>query len=911
MADILLKLNQAISDLMSWGNLKARHLGWSSESKGIWYKEDDGVPDSDGIPRFIPSTIGQGMGRQILQYDHGFTNGQVVRVTFPAGTPVWVLAQATDSPTTNATHMVVRVVSPDMFDIASVGAWTVGGAPKGNLYLSATAGTYSTTPPDPPAGKQLIGVGDGFSIHLSFSQPSSDVTATPFARTLLDDNNAAEARSTLGAVNVAGDTMTGLLNAEEGVRTVGVNSEVKIRPVDEGDSYQGPAPITVSIGQDLGTSLEMMIGMEQRHAPGPEGTQRWAFCVSPNGRFELRNGYNETWTGGDTIAFQIDDFMGHGNVMTLDWLAINELSGSYSGILYTDTYGLVQAVSASELLGGKANLVDGKVPLTELPSIAEQGGIPAAEKAVANGVATLDSFGWIPVAQFPNPIEFGAIPLTQRGAPNGVAPLNGSGLIDSAYLPSYVSAVDEVPTFSALPAVGLSEVIYVTQDTNLTYRWSGSAYVEISASLALGETGATAYRGDRGKIAYDHAGSAGNPHGTTFAQLVSIPASIDALDGLVPAADTLPYFTGGTTAALTTLTAFARTLLDDVDAAAMRTTLGAQAAGSYQPLDATLTAFAGVPSGGNQFAYFTGVDTMAMTILTSFARTLLDDNDATAMRTTLGAQALDATLTALAGLTTAANQIPYSTGVDTFAMTALTAFARTLLDDADAATMRATLGITAGTDELVKVDAADTTPGYLATKIAISGPGLSLEQNPASGNKALEIVRANTSVQTMPLALTNENITAGVDGSFTFCTMVIPDEDTTINGMRVFMSQVAAGNIKLLIFAMNAAGTGPGVAVYQTNTFAVPGAIGFASWQGGTPFALTKNTPYWFAVAGGSSSPVNGAGFAGKIVDNNGTQMNAIFPGKLHDGNAGVGFDMTNNGNYTTSRIWIQALAAP
>lgn len=91
------------------------------------------------------------------------------------------------------------------------------------------------------------------------------------------------------------------------------------------------------------------------------------------------------------------------------------------------------------------------------------------------------------------------IPLSQKGIAGGVVPLDNDGLISSMYLPSYVDDVLEYSTFSALPATGESGKIYVTLDTNLTYRWSGTSYVEISKSLALGETADTAYAGNKGK----------------------------------------------------------------------------------------------------------------------------------------------------------------------------------------------------------------------------------------------------------------------------------------------------------------------------------------------------------------------------------------------------------------------------
>ena len=98
-----------------------------------------------------------------------------------------------------------------------------------------------------------------------------------------------------------------------------------------------------------------------------------------------------------------------------------------------------------------------------------------------------------------------AMPLSMRGAANGLASLDQNGKVPSGQLPSYVDDVLEYANAASFPSGGESGKIYVALDSNIAYRWSGSSYVEISKSLALGETESTAYRGDRGREAYDHA----------------------------------------------------------------------------------------------------------------------------------------------------------------------------------------------------------------------------------------------------------------------------------------------------------------------------------------------------------------------------------------------------------------------
>ena len=103
--------------------------------------------------------------------------------------------------------------------------------------------------------------------------------------------------------------------------------------------------------------------------------------------------------------------------------------------------------------------------------------------------------------------EVGAIDSTLKGVNGGVAQLDANGKVPSSQLPSYVDDIIEANEISDFPEIGETGKIYVETSTNKTYRWGGSSYIEISASLALGETSSTAYRGDRGKIAYDHSQS--------------------------------------------------------------------------------------------------------------------------------------------------------------------------------------------------------------------------------------------------------------------------------------------------------------------------------------------------------------------------------------------------------------------
>ena len=179
----------------------------------------------------------------------------------------------------------------------------------------------------------------------------------------------------------------------------------------------------------------------------------------------------------------------------------------------TSTSGLMSATDKTKLdgvaTGAQANTI-------ETVKVNSSALTPDNNKAIDIKVPTVlseltDDVGFVDRSNFENEIEnvrtemASKLDASLKGTANGVAELDANGKVLTSQLPSFVDDVIEAENFAVLPNEGETGKIYVTLDDNKTYRWSGSAYVEISASLALGETDSTAYRGDRGKIAYDHA----------------------------------------------------------------------------------------------------------------------------------------------------------------------------------------------------------------------------------------------------------------------------------------------------------------------------------------------------------------------------------------------------------------------
>ena len=278
---------------------------------------------------------------------------------------------------------------------------------------------------------------------------------------------------------------------------------------------------------DVDDSLYLQYGVDKPIYLGSEG----AYSISKDG---------STYTGKSATAGVAD------SANAVDWSNVNSkptfakvaTSGSYDDLSGKPTIPTVPSAIKNpnaltiSLNGTSQGAYDGSAAKAINVTAASVGAAAAShthKKADISDFPTSmpasDVAAWAKAASKPS------YNLSEIGGSLDVSKL--SGVIDSSHLPSYVDDVldgylsggkfyktkNSNGTYSTELAAEAGK-IYVNLNDNKTYRWSGSAYVVISETIALGETSSTAYYGDKGKIAYDHSQvTSGNPHKVTKADV--------------------------------------------------------------------------------------------------------------------------------------------------------------------------------------------------------------------------------------------------------------------------------------------------------------------------------------------------------------------------------------------------------
>ena len=389
--------------------------------------------------------IGTGTKTLTIEAAKQFAIGQTARITYNSDINKWM--QGTVS-AYNATTGSLSISVDTISGSGTYALWTV--ALTGSVGPTGATGATGATGPTGPTG--ATGPANTLSIGtVSEGAAAATITGTAPNQTL----NLVVPKGNTGSTGATGPA--------------GPANSLSIGTVTEGAAaatITGTAPtqtlnLVVPKGNTGSTGATGSTGPEPWSAPVAWASTTAYVATAPASCVTY---LGETWvcTTGHTStgAFDASKFVK---------IAAKGSDGAGSGSV-TDVAALTLGTSGTDLSSSVANGTTTPAITLNVPtaSAANRGALSAADWSTFNGKQA--ALGFTPENS------------ANKGVAGGYAPLDGSAKIASTYLPSYVDDVLEYANQAAFPGTGETGKIYVALDVNKTFRWSGSAYVEISAS---------------------------------------------------------------------------------------------------------------------------------------------------------------------------------------------------------------------------------------------------------------------------------------------------------------------------------------------------------------------------------------------------------------------------------------------
>ena len=389
--------------------------------------------------------IGTGAKTLTIEASKQFALGQTARITYNSDINKWM--QGTVS-AYNASTGSLSITVDTISGSGTYALWTV--ALTGSVGPTGATGATGATGPTGPTG--ATGPANTLSIGtVSEGAAAATITGTAPNQTL----NLTVPKGNTGATGSTGPA--------------GPANSLSIGTVTEGAAaatITGTAPTqTLNLVVPKGNT-------GNTGAPGSTGPQPWSAPVAWAGS----TSYVDT-APASCVTYLGETYVcttGHTSTGTFDGskfvkIAAKGSDGAGSGSV-TNVAALTLGTSGTDLSSSVANWTTTPAITLNVPtaSAANRGALSAADWSTFNGKQA--ALGFTPENS------------ANKGAAGGYAPLDGSSKIASTYLPSYVDDVLEYANLAAFPGTGETAKIYVALDTNKTYRWSGSAYVEISPS---------------------------------------------------------------------------------------------------------------------------------------------------------------------------------------------------------------------------------------------------------------------------------------------------------------------------------------------------------------------------------------------------------------------------------------------